>query len=202
MQEKEYLTASEVLKMLERPVVIAYGRETFNRLLKTQRHTLICTRYPQDFDVVKWCADFLFRQKGISTYFDYDKTKYGQTICCLVAGEVGWWFGQVEYYLRILKEDHDFLVTHKHDFPPETLRSVNVITFWLEYFITRLEDDLVYYFEDAYNTHLWKPSVGVDYVCKKTQATIDEIDKYINSDKVSDLIYELRQYIQAKGGDH
>jgi hypothetical protein len=194
MKDEKILTASDVLKMLERPVVIAYGRETFNRLLKNQRHTMICTRYPDDIGVLKWCADFLFRRKGVGAYFDYEKTKYGQTICYLVAGWAGVYFSKAEYYLRILREDHDFLIKHKYDFPPEKLPTVEDIIWGLEDYITQLEEDLIYDFEDAYNTHLWKPTVSIEYACDEIQSLINEIDRY--SEKKQ--IYELRQYIQAK----
>jgi hypothetical protein len=200
MKDEKILTASEVLKMLERPVVIAYGRETFNRLLKNQRHTLICTYDPEDLEVVKWCADFLSRRKDIDAYFDYEKTRYGQTICHLVVGRAGWWFIKVGYYRKTLVDKHDFLVMHKHDFLPETLQTVEAVIWRLEYYINYLED-LIYDFEDAYNTHLWKPSVNIDYACEKTKTIVNEVDRYLYSDKVAKQINELRQYIREKGGD-
>jgi hypothetical protein len=201
MKDEKILTASEVLKMLERPVVIAYGRETFNRLLKTQKHTLICTYDPEDLGVLKWCADFLQRRKGIDAYFDYEKTKYGQPVCSLVVGVAGWWFIKAGYYRKTLIDEHDFLTLHMHVFPPEIQREVKTITWNLRNYITQLEDEIIYGFEDAYNTHLWKPTHKIEYVCESIKYLKDEIDDYLYSDKVAKRIDELHQYIQTKGGE-
>jgi hypothetical protein len=198
MKDEKILTASEVLKMLERSVVIAYGRETFNRLLKNQRHTMICTRYPDDIGVLKWCADFLRRRKDLAVYFVYEKTSFGHTICYFVVGEAGGWFGNVGYYLRKLREDHDFLVNHKYDFPPNCLLNVEVAIGSLKHYITQLEEGLIYDFEEAYNTHLWKPTVDIGYVCEKIHSVLSKIDERIYSDPLGHFILEMKQHIQAK----
>ena len=197
MKDEKILTSSEVLKMLERPVVMAYGREIFNRLLKNQRHTLIYAHYPdEDIATLKWCADYLLRRKEVFVFFDYETTRYGQTICHFVAGEAGWWFGKIGYYLFRLRENHDFLVNHKYDFPPETIKTVEGFCWRLEEFMRRLEDDMVYEFEEAYNTHLGETRRDIGITCERIQSRISEVDNYLR--KISPQLSDLRRAIQSK----
>jgi hypothetical protein len=152
MQEKEFLTSNEVLKMLERPVVMAYGRETFNRLLRNPSHMLIhAYNEEEDYAILKWCASILER-KGIFVYFDTEKTKCGQWICRLVAGNAGWLYGKACYHYNLLKRAHDYIRKHRDDLPPEVVEELErKVDF--EGSLFELLGTLIR-LEDEYNTHL------------------------------------------------
>jgi hypothetical protein len=147
--EQRLLHALDIIEMLEKPVVTAYGRETFNRLIFYPSHMLIhAHELEEDIAILEWCAKLL-RRNGIYVFFEIEKTKRGQIICRLVAGKVGALYERLSHYQNYYLWAKHLVIYHKNELPPETEKALSDFIETMRFIIE--EDLLLWGLEDSYN---------------------------------------------------
>jgi hypothetical protein len=166
--EQQLLHALDVIEMLEEPVVAAYGRETFKRLLYYPSHMLIHAHEEGDMEILEWCAKLL-RRKGIYVFFEKEKTKRGQDICRLVAGEAGKLYEKVCRYQDLYFWARNFVRQHKGELSPEAVAAIEEFVETMRYFTE--EENLLYHLEYEYNDRV----VGRRYL----RGCCDDIREYM-----------------------
>jgi hypothetical protein len=146
--EQRLLHALDVIEMLEEPVVAAYGRETFKRLLYYPSHMLIHAHEEEDTEILEWCVKLL-RRKGIYVFYEVEKTRRGQTICRLVAGEAGELYGKVCHYQDLSFWAQDIMRQHKGELSPEAEAAIEEFVETMRDYIEK--EVLLYCLEYEYN---------------------------------------------------
>jgi hypothetical protein len=189
------LCALNVIEMLEKPVVTAYGRENFNRLIFYPSHMLIhAHELDEDIAILEWCASLLQRN-DIYVFFETEKTKRGQIICRLVAGRVGALYERLSHYLNYWLWAKHFVSHYKNELPPETEKALSEFIETMRFIVE--EDLLLWGLEDTYNMRPKVDWVRLKNCCKDAENLL----KYAEEDwqKVVQLLPEhIKSTLNAK----